>query len=161
MKLTPQDILNQEFKIKVKGFDKDEVKDFLIQVAEFLESEIIEKEKVRKELEKKKENLAKLKKREDILRETLISAQKFSHEIKTNAERESDLIIREAEIKAEEVVNNALVRRKELREEIKNLKFKRMEIENEIVNMLDSLKRMIESYRKEDDDFEKVEYLSK
>ena len=161
MKLTPQDILNQEFKIKVKGFDKDEVKDFLIQVAEFLESEIIEKEKVRKELEKKKENLAKLKKREDILRETLISAQKFSHEIKTNAERESDLIIREAEIKAEEVVNNALVRRKELREEIKNLKFKRMEIENEIVNMLDSLKQMIESYRKEDDDFEKVEYLSK
>ena len=161
MKLTPQDILNQEFKIKVKGFDKDEVKYFLIQVAEFLESEIIEKEKVRKELEKKKENLAKLKKREDILRETLISAQKFSHEIKTNAERESDLIIREAEIKAEEVVNNALVRRKELREEIKNLKFKRMEIENEIVNMLDSLKQMIESYRKEDDDFEKVEYLSK
>ena len=161
MKLTPQDVLNQEFKIKVKGFDKDEVKDFLMQVAEYLENEILEKDKLRKTLEKSKESLAKLKKREEILRETLISAQKFSHDIKINAEREADLIVRESEIKAEEIVNNALVRRKELREEIKNLKFKRREIESEIVNMLDSLKELIESYRKEDEDFDKVEYLSK
>jgi cell division initiation protein len=102
-----------------------------------------------------------LKKRDDVLRETLISAQKFSHDIKSNAEKESDIIIREAELKGEEIINTALVRRKELREEIKNLQYKRREIEKEIVHMLDSLKELIESYRKEEEEFDKVEYISK
>ncbi len=161
MKLSPQDIINQEFKIKMKGFDKEEVKHFLIQMADILESEILEKEAIKKELERKKENLLRLKKRDDVLRETLISAQKFSHDIKSNAEKESDIIIREAELKGDEIVNTALVRRKELREEIKNLQYKRREIEKEIVHMLDSLKELIESYRKEEEEFEKVEYISK
>ena len=43
MKLTPQDILTQQFGSKVKGYDKDEVKNFLIQVVETLENEIQEK----------------------------------------------------------------------------------------------------------------------
>ena len=161
MKLSPQDVINQEFKIKMKGFDKEEVKHFLIQVADILENEILEKEAIRKELDKKKENLNRLKKRDDVLRETLISAQKFSHDIKSNAEKESDIIIREAELKGEEIVNIALVRRKELREEIKSLQYKRREIEKEIVHMLDSLKELIESYRKEEEEFDKVEYISK
>lgn len=161
MALSPQDIINQEFKIKMKGFDKEEVKHFLIQVADILENEILEKEAIKKELDQKKENLNRLKKRDDVLRETLISAQKFSHDIKSNAEKESDIIIREAELKGEEIVNTALVRRKELREEIKNLQYKRREIEKEIVHMLDSLKDLIESYRKEEEEFDKVEYISK
>lgn len=161
MKITPQDILNQEFKVKVKGFDKEEIKHFLIQVAEVLENEILEKEKLRKEFEKQKDHLLKFRRREELLQDTLISAQKFSHEIKSNSEKESELIIKEAEIKSEEIINAAIVRRKELRGEIKNLKFKRREIEGEIVNMLDSLKELIESYRKEDKEFDKIEYLSK
>jgi len=161
MKLSPQDILNQKFTIKVKGYDKDEVQHFLIQIAEILESDILERENIRKELERVKEKLAQLMKREDLLRDTLISAQKFSHEIKMNAERESELVIKEAEIKAEAIINNAISRQRELRDEIRNLKFKRVEIENDIVNMLNSLKELIESYRRDDDDFEKVEYMAR
>ena len=44
MKLTPQDISNQNFASKIKGFDRDEVKNFLMQVVETLENEIKEKE---------------------------------------------------------------------------------------------------------------------
>lgn len=160
MTLTPQDILSQQFTIKVKGFDKEEVNHFMIQVAEVLEGEIMEREKLKKELDKTKEQLSQLKKREDVLRDTLISAQKFSHEIKMNAERESELVIKESEIKAEAIVNNAISRQRELKEEIRSLKFKRMEIENDLVNMLNALKELIETYRREDDDFEKVEYIT-
>lgn len=160
MKITPQDILSQKFNIKMKGYDKDEVNQFLIQIAENLESEILEREQLKKDLEKLKDKLGKFEKREDVLRDTLISAQKFSHEIKLNSERESELVIKEAEIKAEAIINNAINRQRELKEEIRNLKFKRTEIENDIINMLTSLKELIESYRRDDEEFEKIEYLA-
>jgi cell division initiation protein len=161
MKLTPQEVITQEFSAHIRGFDKEEVKNFLIQVAETLESEIQEKEKLRKESERLKEALAKFERREEVLRDTLVSAQKFSNEIKTNAQKEAELIVKEGEIKAEEIVSSAIARRKDLKDEIRSLQFKRREIENDLVNMLNSLKELIESYRKDDEEFDKVEYLSK
>jgi cell division initiation protein len=161
MRLTPQDILNQQFSLKMKGYDKEEVNHFMMEIAEMLESEILEREQLKKELDRGNEKLAKFEKREDVLRDTLISAQKFSHEIKMNAEREAELVIKEAEIKAEAIINNAVSRQREIKEEIRNLKFKRMEIENDIINMLTSLKELIETYRREDEEFEKVEYLAR
>lgn len=161
MKLTPQEITAQEFKISVRGFDKEEVKNFLILAAETLETEIQDKERLRKEFEKVKENLAKFERREEVLRDTLVSAQKFSNEIKANAQKEAELITKEGEIKAEEIISSAIARRKDLKDEIRSLKFKRREIENDLVNMLNSLKELIESYRKDDEEFDKVEYIGK
>ena len=158
-KISPQDILTHEFNSKGKGFDKEDVKNFMLLISENLEAEIHEKESLKKEFELVKNNLTKLEKREDVLRDTLISAQKFSKEIKNNAEREVQLIIKEAEMKAEEIINFAKNRQRDLNSEIKNLKFKRKEIENDLLNMLSSLKELIESYRKEDDEFEKIEFL--
>jgi cell division initiation protein len=161
MKITPQEILSQKFDIKMKGYDRDEVNQFLMQIAEVMENEILERENLKKNLERIKEQLNKFEKRDDVLRDTLISAQKFSHEIKLNAERESELVIKEAEIKAEAIINNAINRQRDLKEEIRNLKFKRIEIENDIINMLSSLKELIESYRRDDEEFDKVEYMAR
>jgi cell division initiation protein len=161
MKIAPQDILTQQFGVKVKGFDKEEVKNFMVQVAETLENEIQEKESLKKKMEHANEKLAKFEKREEILRDTLVSAQKFSTEIKSNAQKESELIIKEAEMKAEDIIKNAIDRQKDLKEEIRSLKFKRREIESDLVNMLNSLKELIKSYQKEDEQFEKVEYLKR
>ena len=161
MKLTPQEILTQEFKLKGKGFDKEEVTGFLMQVAERLENEILEKDQLKKKVGKLNEVLSKYEKKESHMKETLIAAQKFSQELKSNAEKEVELMIKEAEIKGEEIVKRAVTREQELREEVRNLKFKRQEMENDIINMLDSLKELIESYRKGDEEFDKVEYLGK
>jgi cell division initiation protein len=150
MKLTPQEILTQKFNLKGKGYDKDEVAAFLGQVAEMLEHDSLEKDELKKEVDRLKKFLAKFEKREDILRDTLIAAQKFSEEIKTNARRE-----------AEDIIGSAMNRQRELREEVRNLKFKRQEIESDLLNMLNSLKELIESYRKDDVEFDKVEYLEK
>jgi cell division initiation protein len=159
IKISPQDILSQEFKTKIKGYDKEEVKNFLLSISESIELENSEKENSKKELEQLKININKLEKRENVLRDTLISAQKFSKEIKNNAEREVQLIIKEAEMRAEDIVNQARERQRSLNGEIKNLKFKRKEIENDLLNMLNSLKDLIESYRKEDEEFDKIEFL--
>lgn len=161
MILTPQDIQGQVFNKKMNGYDRDEVRQFLVLVSEALENEIIEKENIKKKYEKSKEALLKFEKREEILRDTLVSAQRFSKDIKRNSEKESEIIIKEAEMKGEEILNNAISREKSIKNEIKNLKFKRKEIENDLINMLNSLKELIESYHIEDEDFEKVEYLGK
>lgn len=161
MKLTPQDIQTQQFTSRVKGYDKEEVKNFLVQISDVLEAEIQEKEKLKKKIERTSETLTKFEKREEILRDTLVSAQKFSVEIKANAQKESELIIKEGEVRAEEIIKSAINRQKDLKGEIRSLKFKRREIETDLVNMLNSLKELIESYQKEDEEFEKIEYLSK
>lgn len=161
MKLTPQEILTQKFNIKSKGYDKDEVSAFLGQLAEITEAEILEKDRLRKEIEKLRKSLSKFEKREDVLRDTLIAAQKFSEEIKSNARKESELVIKEAEMKGDEIIRSAISRQRDLKEEIRNLKFKRQEIENDLINMLNSLKELIQSYRKDDEEFDKVEYMGK
>ena len=161
MKLTPQEILNQIFSNKFKGYNPDEVKSFLQQIVETLESEIQEKEDMKAKMEKLRESLAKLEKKEELLRDTLIAAQKFSSEIKTNSHKEAELITKDAEMKSEEIVKHAVIRQMAIREEIKNLQFKRKEIESDIIHLLNSLKELIETYHKQDEEFDKIEYLGK
>jgi cell division initiation protein len=161
MKLTPQEILSQTFSSKFKGLDPIEVKNFLQQVAETLENEIQEKEELKGGMERLRESLAKLEKKEELLRDTLIAAQKFSSEIKVNSHKEAELITKDAEIKSEEIVKHAVIRQMAIREEIKNLQFKRKEIESDIIHLLNSLKELIETYHKQDQEFDKIEYLGK
>jgi cell division initiation protein len=159
MKLTPQEILSQTFSTKIKGFNPEEVKSFLQQIAETLESEIQEKEDLKGSMERLRESLAKLEKKEELLRDTLIAAQKFSSEIKANSHKEAELITKDAEIKSEEIIKHAVIRQMAIREEIKNLQFKRKEIESDIIHLLNSLKELIETYHKQDEEFDKIEYL--
>lgn len=161
MKITPQDILTQKFKVRVKGFDREEVKSFLIQISDFLEKETQEKERLKREIDKIRNNLANFEKREIVLRETMVTAQKYSNEIRLSTKKEAELVMKEAEIKADDIIKTAMDRHKDLREEIRSLKFKRKEIEDDLLKMLDSLKGLIESYRQEDEEFDKVEYLNK
>ncbi|HOW43933.1 MAG TPA: DivIVA domain-containing protein [Candidatus Aminicenantes bacterium] len=159
MKLTPQEILSQTFSSRFKGIDASEVRAFLQQVAETLEEEIQEKEELKKGMERLRESLERLERKEELLRDTLIAAQKFSSEIKVNSHKEAELITQDAEIKAEEIVKHAVLRQMGIREEIKNLQFKRKEIESDIIHLLNSLKELIETYHKQDEEFDKVEYL--
>jgi cell division initiation protein len=161
MKLTPQEIAIQVFSTKIKGYNPEEVKNFLQQVVETIESEIQEKEAWKAKTEKLRESLARMEKKEELLRDTLIAAQKFSSEIKINSHKEAELIIKDAEMKSEEIVKHAFSRQMAIKEEIKSLQFKRKEIENDIIHLLNSLKELIETYHKQDEQFDKIEYMGK
>jgi cell division initiation protein len=161
MKLTPQEILNQVFSKKLKGYNPEEVKGFLQQIVETMEMEIQEKETLKAKMEKLRENLARIEKKEELLRDTLIAAQKFSSEIKINSHKEAELIIKDAEMKSEEIIKHAFSRQMAIKEEIKSLQFKRKEIENDIIHLLNSLKELIETYHKQDEEFDKIEYMGK
>ncbi|HNX98111.1 MAG TPA: DivIVA domain-containing protein [Candidatus Aminicenantes bacterium] len=159
MNVSPQDIQNQSFSTRLRGLDPDEVRSFLATVAESMEAEITEKEDLKMKLERMRESLSKLEKREDVLRDTLIAAQKFSSEIKVTAHREAEIILKEAEVRAEELMKRAVERQRTVREEIKALTLRRREIENDMVHLLNSLREVIETYRQEDQEFEKIEFI--
>lgn len=157
--INPQEIASQVFSSRFRGFDPEEVKSYLSQVAEIMLQHLLEKEDLKKENEGLRETMDRYKKREELLRDTLVAAQKFSTEIKNNAGREADMMIKEAELRAEELLRLEKERLDRLREEIKTLQFKRREMENDVMNMLNNLKELIRTYQQEDEEYNKISYL--
>lgn len=122
MALTPLDIHNKEFRRVFRGYDEDEVNEFLDQIIK--EFEILIKEK--KELEEKvqliEEKLAHFNNIEESLSKTIIVAQETADEVKNNAKKEAQLIIKEAEKNADRIINEALAKSRKIAIEVEELK---------------------------------------
>ena len=108
MKLTPLDIHHKEFSHALRGYNEAEVDAFLDQVADELER--LFKENI--DLSEKNEALeAKVREYQDMertLHNTLLSAQKSADEMMHKAQREAEVVLKDAEVKAKEVIHNAL-----------------------------------------------------
>lgn len=122
MSLTPLDIHNKEFKKVFRGYDEDEVNEFLDQVIK--EFEILIREK--KELEEKtilsQEKLNHFTNIEESLSKTIIIAQETADEVKSNAKKEAQLIIKEAEKNADRIINESLAKSRKVAIEVEELK---------------------------------------
>ncbi len=105
--LTPLDIHNKEFKRGFRGYDVNEVDEFLDEVIKDFESMYKENLEVKEQVQKQEENLARYKEMEETLQNTMVLAQKLAEEAKCNAEKECELIIWEARKKAEQVISGA------------------------------------------------------
>jgi len=100
--LTPLDIRRYDFGAKsFRGYDEKKVEDFRNQVAEELERLT----RVNQELDSKArgfhEQLRAFRERDKALNEALVSAQQLRSEIREQAEREAQLILREARAEGE------------------------------------------------------------
>ncbi len=122
MRVTPIDIQHREFPVKFRGFDREEVNAFLKEVTEDYEASIKENNRLREELAEKEIQLIELKKKEEMLNNTLLNVQRLVDDLKANAEREASLIIKEAELKGEEIKKDAERTLLELKKELTELK---------------------------------------
>lgn len=107
MALTPLDIQNKTFPTKMRGYNQDEVDDFLDLVVrdyEELTQKNRELEKAVKHSEEKLEYFNELK---DALNQSIIVAQDTADKVKTSASKESEVIVTSAQNKADELVANA------------------------------------------------------
>ncbi len=107
MALTPLDIQNKTFPTKMRGYNQDEVDDFLDLVVrdyEELTQRNRELEKAVKHSEEKLEYFNELK---DALNQSIIVAQDTADKVKTSASKESKVIVTSAQNKADELVANA------------------------------------------------------
>jgi cell division initiation protein len=118
MSISIPQIRDKEFSTKTFGYSKREVREFL----EFVSNEIYQermKQNESKEIEtKEKESIShkateavkgveELKRREELIQKTLLFAENAKAEMISNARKEAENIIREAEIKAKKTINEA------------------------------------------------------
>lgn len=97
MPLTPLDIHNKEFARRLRGYDEDQVNEFLDQVIKDYEGVIRENKELSTELLNVQEKLDHFATIEDTLSKTIIVAQEAADEVRNNAKKESQLIVKEAE----------------------------------------------------------------
>jgi len=114
MKLTPLDIRHKEFKRGMRGYVDQEVDEFLDQIADEFERLFKENIDLGERIENLEEQVTRYRQLEETLKKTLVSAQQSAEELKQNATKESQLILRDAELKARQMVNESYADRQRL-----------------------------------------------
>ncbi|MFP4975681.1 DivIVA domain-containing protein [Paenibacillus sp. CN-4] len=122
MPLTPLDIHNKEFARRIRGYDEDEVNEFLDQVIKDYESVIRENKELHAQLQAIQERLDHFTNIEETLSKTIIVAQEAADEVKNNAKKEGQLIIKEAEKNADRIIGEALSKSRKIAVEIEELR---------------------------------------
>ncbi|HZL04845.1 MAG TPA: DivIVA domain-containing protein, partial [Coriobacteriia bacterium] len=122
MKLTPLDIHHKEFGRAIRGYNEAEVDEFLDKVADELERLFKENIDLNERLEAAEERLRGFQDMERTLHNTMISAQKSAEDIIGGAHRESEVVLRDAEVKAKEIVHSALQLKQKSQSELVRIK---------------------------------------
>ena len=144
MSITPLDIQQQKFKTRIRGFDIREVDAFLEQVSSAFEA-VQKTHKGRQEEVRRLElEIQGYRKREETFKRALLNSQKVLDQMKDNARKSAELIIAEAEVKAEKILNNAHNRLVQLHEDISELKRQRTQIEVQIGSIVEAHSKLLE-----------------
>jgi cell division septum initiation protein DivIVA len=105
--LTPLDNRKQEFHKSLRGYETNGVEDFRIRVADALERGIRERQVLEERLSALTEQLRVFREREKAMNDALVAAQQLRHETRESAEREGQMIVREAQSEAKRVLDEA------------------------------------------------------
>ncbi|RYL92886.1 DivIVA domain-containing protein [Sporolactobacillus sp. Y61] len=122
MPLTPLDIHNKEFSRGFRGYDEDEVNDFLDQIIKDYETLIREKKELEGKFKNAEEKLSHFSNIETTLNKSILVAQETAEEVKQNAKKESKLIVMEAKKNADRIINEALEKSRKVTLNIEELK---------------------------------------
>jgi len=122
MKLTPSNIKNQEFTRALRGYDADEVNDFLERLAKEVELLMSENETLTEEINELKTNVDRYKKIEKDLQNKLLKAQDSSTKSIENAKQQTVMMQKEAELKAADIIEQAREKANGIRDAVNHLK---------------------------------------
>ena len=150
MNISPLDLRQQRFRVAFRGFDRVEVTSFLAAVADDYEQALRETDRLRQDLARMEAVLNEHRDHEKNLRNTLMTAQKLSDDIKEHAGQEAKRIVREAEGRAEIVLEKTQLRVDDIQREIDGLKLKRREVETSIESTILTLRNTLDYVRERD-----------
>ena len=120
--ITPLEIQNKEFKRSIRGYKEYEVDEFLDKIIIDYEKLYKENLELKDKLEGAHHQLGKYKDIEETLKKTLIVAQDAAEDVRANAHKESELIMQEADAKAEEIIIKANSEIEDIRGEFEGIK---------------------------------------
>ena len=144
MRITPIDIQQQQFKSRLMGYDKAGVDQFLEIVAGELERLQRQNQDLQEELARNRSALTEMREREATLKETLLTTQKVTDDLKANARREAELLLTDAELRAEKLMRNADERRLQLLDEIHEIRRQKIDFETSLRSLLEKHVRMLD-----------------
>lgn len=161
MKITPIDVSGHRFAKRMRGFDPEEVRSFLNLVSSEFERIIIENNAHKEELAQIKAGIADYKERERILKETLLTAQKLAEDIKEEARKEARLIIKEAELKGNQLLDQAARKASQLEGVIQQLRVERDTFEQRIRTSVEAHVRLLDMHKKEEEVEDRLRFMKK
>jgi cell division initiation protein len=150
MKVTPLDLRQQRFRSAMRGFEREEVTAFLNEVADDYEQALREADRLRDELTRAQASLEEHREHERNLRNTLLTAQKLSDEIRNNAELDSKRIVREAEGRADLILQKAQARLEDVQREIDGMRLKRKDVEASLESTISALRNSLDFIKQQD-----------
>lgn len=144
MRITPIDIRQQQFTLKLfRGFDVQEVDAFLEEVANDYEQLVKENAILKEQLAGLEERARGVGDREKMLQDTLVTTQRMAEELKENGRREAQLVVREAELQADKLLEETRAEEAKIKNEILVLKRARRQLAEALRGSIEMYQRMI------------------
>jgi len=163
MKITSFDIREKQFNVRFRGFDIREVDTFLERTADSFEALKQDNENLKVEIQRLLQQIQGHMDREETIKRAMLNSQKVLEQMKENARRSVEVIIGEAEVTAEKILNRAYNRLAQLHEDISELKRQRLQIEVQIRSDLEAHTKLLEiskeDMKAEDDEESKIMHL--
>ncbi|HEY7409643.1 MAG TPA: DivIVA domain-containing protein [Vicinamibacteria bacterium] len=144
MKISPMDIQRQDFNQRVKGYDREEVRTYLTIVAEEVAALQRERDSLEQETGSLRALLDEHRQRETILKNTLVTAQRLSEELKENARKQAESTVREAEVQADRLLEMAQSRAHEVERGIVDLRVQRTGLRTDIRALITRLTHLLD-----------------
>lgn len=144
MKISPMDIQRQTFGEKFRGLDRDEVRAYLTIVAEEVAALQMERDRLAQEVQSLSSLIDEHRQRETILKNTLLTAQRLSEEIRDAARKQAESVVKEAEIQADRLVELAQSRAHEVEHGILDLRAHRTSLRTDIRALITRLGHLLD-----------------
>jgi cell division initiation protein len=150
MKVSPLDLRQLRFRTAFRGFDRAEVVALMAEVADDYENALREVDRLHQEISKMEALLTQHREHERDLRDTLITAQRVSDDIRSNAEAQARQIVREAEGRSDLLLQKTQARLEDVQREIDGMKMKRREVEATLESSMTALRSTLEFVREQE-----------
>jgi len=156
MRISPLDILQQKFKIKIKGYDPEEVEAFLNLVAEDYKKANEEITRLNEIVEEQRKEMDELVSREKVLKEAIISTKKITEQIQQNAENEASNVIKQSELMSKTIIEQARGEVSKVNSEIEKLRMARKQIYMKLESELNLFLKTLSDFKERADEEDKI-----
>ncbi|BCR05929.1 DivIVA domain-containing protein [Desulfuromonas versatilis] len=144
MRITPIDIQQHQFRTRPLGYEKAGVDHYLELLADELALLHKQSQELKEELARTRSALEEMRQREATLKETLLTTQRMTDDLKNNARKEAETILAQARLRAERIVRDAEDRRIQLIGEVQEVKRQKVSFEASLRALLESHVRMLD-----------------
>ena len=144
VKISPTDIQRQTFGRRFRGLDPDEVRSFLATVAEEMAALLREKDTSEQQLRHLELIVNDHRERETILKNTLLTAQRVSENIREAARKEAETVVKQAELQGDRLLELAQNRAHEVERGILDLRGHRTALRTDIRAVVTRLTHLLD-----------------